>query len=53
MLTPWPFLRQPITLVYEGRYLTETFSDETMMRQAFSHAPWVTLVTVLYPGGTE
>jgi hypothetical protein len=53
MLTPWPFLRQPITLVYEGRYLTETFSDETMMRQAFSYAPWVTLVTVLYPGGTE
>ena len=53
ILTPWPFRRQQVTLVYEGRYLTETFSDEAMMRQALSHAPWVTLQTVLFPGETE
>ena len=52
-LTPWPFRHQQVTLVFEGRYLTETFSDEAMMRQALSEAPWVTLQTVLYPGETE
>ena len=52
-LTPWPFHRQSVTLVYEGRSLTETYSDETMMRQALTNAPWVTLQTVIYPGETE
>ena len=52
MLTPWPFRRQQVILVYEGRYLKETFSDEAIMRQALSHAPWVTLQTVLLPGET-
>jgi hypothetical protein len=51
-LTPWPFRRQQVSLVYEGRYLTETFSDEAMMRQALKHAAWVTLLTVLLPGET-
>jgi len=51
--TPWPFRCQQVTLVYEGRYLTETFSDETMMRKALSHAPWVTVQTVLYPVESE
>jgi hypothetical protein len=53
MLTPWPFRRQSVTLVYEGRYLTETYSDEASMRQALAHAPWVTLQTVLSPGELE
>jgi len=52
-LTPWPFRRQTVTLVYEGRYLRETFSDETAMRHALAQAPWVTLQTVLYPAETE
>jgi Protein of unknown function (DUF3891) len=52
-LTPWPFHRQPVILVYEGRSLRETFSDESIMRQALVHAPWVTLQTVLVPGETE
>jgi hypothetical protein len=52
-LTPWPFHRQPVTLVYEGRSLRETFSDESSMRQALAHAPWANLQTVLYPGETE
>ena len=51
-LTPWPFRRQSVMLVYEGRYLTETFSDESTMRHALSHAPRVTLQTVLYPAET-
>jgi Protein of unknown function (DUF3891) len=53
MLAPWPFRRQSVTLVYEGRYLTETFSVEAKMRHALSHAPWVTLKNVLYPDEIE
>jgi hypothetical protein len=48
-LTPWPFHRQPVTLVYEGRSLTETFSDEVIMQENLSLAPWVTLQTSLFP----
>ena len=47
-LTPWPFHRQSLTLVYEGRYLTETFSDEAKIHQALSLAPCVTLQTTLF-----
>ena len=53
MVTPWPFHRQQVTLVYERRYLTGTFSNETMMREALKRAPWVTLQTVLFPGEAE
>jgi len=53
IVEPWPFRRQPVTLVYEGRYLAETFSDEAMMREALKRAPWVTLQIVLLPGKTE
>jgi hypothetical protein len=52
-LSPWPFQRQPVTLVYEGRYLTETFSDEMLMRENLSLAPWVTLQTTLFSGETD
>ena len=52
MLTPWPFRRQQVTLVYEGRSLTETFSNEAEMRETLAHAPWVTLQTVLFPNET-
>jgi hypothetical protein len=52
-LKPWPFHHQPVTLVYEGRYLTETFSDETMMREALKRTPWVTLQTILFPSKIE
>jgi len=53
LLSPWPFHHQSVTLVYEGRYLKETFSDEETMRQALAHVPWVTLQTVLFPGEKE
>ena len=53
ILTPWPFRRQQVTLVYEGRYLTEMFSNEAKMPVALKHAPWVTLQTVLFHNETE
>ena len=53
IITPWPFRRQQLTLVYEGRFLTETFLNEAKMRESLSHAPWVTLQTVLFPNETE
>jgi hypothetical protein len=49
LLTPWPFRQQQVNLVYEGRILTETFSDEEAMREALKSAPWVTLQTRLSP----
>jgi Protein of unknown function (DUF3891) len=53
MVTPWPFRREQVTLVYEGRYLAETFSSEAMMREAIKQAPWVTLQTTLFPDQPE
>ncbi len=50
LVTPWPFRREQGTLVCEGRRLSETFSSETVMREAFTHAPWVTLHFSLLPG---
>lgn len=47
-VTPWPFQREQVTLVYEGRVLSETYSDEAVMREALKRAPWVTLQTTLY-----
>jgi hypothetical protein len=53
MITPWPFRRQQVTLVVERRYLAATFSNESKMSEALSHAPWVTSQTVLFPNQTE
>lgn len=52
IVTPWPFRREQVTLVYEGRYLAETFSNEAVMREALKRAPWVTLQTTLFPDQT-
>jgi hypothetical protein len=49
IVTPWPFRREQVTLVYEGCRLAETFSNETMMREALKRAPWVTMKTTLFP----
>lgn len=48
-ISPWPFQESEVTLVYEGRLLRETFTDETAMREALMSAPWVTLSTILKP----
>jgi len=46
---PWPFQPRVVTLVYEGRILRETFTDEEMMRATLMSAPWVTITTTLIP----
>jgi hypothetical protein len=52
IITPWPFNRKQVTLVYEGRYLQETFSNEQAMREALQRAPWVAVKTILAPYST-
>lgn len=47
VVTPWPFRDERVTVVYEGRYLRETFVSEEAMREALWSAPWVTLRAVL------
>ncbi|MBV9708917.1 MAG: DUF3891 family protein [Chloroflexi bacterium] len=47
LVAPWPFHQSQITLIYEGRYVAEVFSDEATMRTAFKRAPWITLTTTL------
>jgi hypothetical protein len=51
-LEPWPFRDDTVTLVYEGRRLEGTFTDEDAMRDALRRAPWVTLTTRLRPAAT-
>jgi hypothetical protein len=48
-ISPWPFQESEVTLVYEGRLLRETFTDETAMREALMRDCWVTLSTILKP----
>jgi hypothetical protein len=48
-ISPWPFQESEVTLVYEGRLLRETFTDETAMREALMSDCWVTLSTILKP----
>lgn len=48
-ISPWPFQESEVRLVYEGRLLGETFTDETAMREALESARWVTLSTLLKP----
>jgi hypothetical protein len=46
-VAPWPFQQSEVTLVYEGRILRETFTDETAMRAALVDADWITITTIL------
>ncbi len=48
-VSPWPFAKETVTLVCEGRYLSETFADEETMRNAIAIAPWATIKTSLSP----
>jgi hypothetical protein len=47
IVTPWPFRFNQVSLVYEGRLLTTTFSDEKTLHEALQHASWITLQTTL------
>ena len=40
---PWPFARESLALVCEGRRLPDTYTDQAAMRAALARAPWVTL----------
>jgi Protein of unknown function (DUF3891) len=52
LVAPWPFGREQVRLVYEGRRLTTTFSDEIRMREALEQAPSIRLETTLLPDET-
>ncbi|TML73622.1 MAG: DUF3891 family protein [Actinobacteria bacterium] len=49
VIDPWPFGEDALTLVYEGRLLEGTFTDEETMRDAIGRAPWLVLETRLWP----
>jgi hypothetical protein len=53
IVAPWPFRRERVHLVYEGRRLTTTFSDEAIMRQALEQAAWITVQTTLLPDSMD
>jgi len=46
-VNPWPFRADTVRLIFEGRRLTQTFTDEAEMRAALAVAPWTTIVTHL------
>jgi hypothetical protein len=46
---PWCFQPDEVTVVFEGRILTEKSSDEEIMRDRLANAPWVTLTATLRP----
>ncbi|MBD2089977.1 DUF3891 family protein [Microcoleus sp. FACHB-1515] len=48
-LDPWPFQAESMTLKFEGRILSQTFSDEAMMRSSLQTAPWMTISTTITP----
>ncbi|MBD2725936.1 DUF3891 family protein [Nostoc sp. FACHB-892] len=50
IMSPWVFEQSEIKLVYEGRLLRETFSDEAAMQKVLTSDCWVTLSTTLIPG---
>ncbi|MEQ8998695.1 MAG: DUF3891 family protein [Coleofasciculus sp. B1-GNL1-01] len=49
ILSPWPLQENEVTLVYEGRLLRETFTDEMAMREALRRDGGLTLTTILTP----
>ncbi|WP_017318249.1 DUF3891 family protein [Mastigocladopsis repens] len=48
-VSPWPFQHSEVDLVYEGRLLQQTFSDEKAMQEALMSACWVSVSTTLKP----
>jgi hypothetical protein len=49
-ISPWPFQQSEVTLVYEGRLLRNTFTDEAAMQEALMNDCKLTLSTTLKPG---
>ena len=48
-VSPWPFREQEVTLVSEGRLLTETYGNEADLRRGLAKAPWRTITAKLVP----
>lgn len=46
---PWCFQTNKVSVVFEGRILKQKASDESMMREQLSAAPWITITTMLHP----
>lgn len=46
---PWCFEPDEVTVVFEGRKLEESATDEQAMRDYLAHAAWVTLTVTLRP----
>jgi Protein of unknown function (DUF3891) len=46
-VSPWPFREDALTVVCEGRLLTETYADERELRRGLAKAPWRTIETRL------
>lgn len=46
---PWCFQSDPVTVVFEGRILTQKANDEQTMHEQLAIAPWVTLTATLRP----
>jgi hypothetical protein len=48
-VSPWPFREDTVTVVCEGRLLSETFPGERELRRGLARAPWLTIETRLEP----
>jgi hypothetical protein len=46
---PWCFQSEQVTVVFEGRILTQKANNEQTMREQLAIAPWVTLTATLRP----
>ena len=46
---PWCFQCNEVTVVFEGRILTQKANDEQTMREQLANAPWVTFTATLRP----
>lgn len=46
---PWCFRSEEVTVVFEGRLLQEKATDEAIMRDRLTKAPWVTFKATLCP----
>jgi hypothetical protein len=49
LIAPWPFARDEVTVICEGRRLAPRYADEGEMRAALAAAEWVTLRLVVAP----
>jgi hypothetical protein len=39
-IDPWPFSQDHVNLIFEGRVLSERFTDEVTLNAGLANAPW-------------